>query len=482
MAGIAGIIGTNANTENLRKMLETLRHRGKSDAAIHTTPQGVMGTVEMPEPGKGDGSAVLLDGTLYNSEKRAGETDTAFLKRRLDEQGVQGLSRLDGSFACAFNDGDETILARDAVGARPVIYGTGKDGCLYFASEAKALRGFVDEVSELPPAHVYSSKKGLGTFTPYVPDVPDFETPREGAKILRELMVKAVERSMADGQVQGVSLSGGLDSSIVLAIAREFNPRIEASSVSIKRSPGEDKKYAELMAKSKDIKLHMYELTDEDIAGVIPDAVWYLESFDEDCISGFIANYYASKLASGFTNSVLVGEGADELFGGYFRELANIDDEAEKERVARKLVEVAYNTALRRLDRGWMANSVDYRTPYLDPAVVAFSEKIPLDIKVYAARGGEPVEKWILREAFRDMIPAEIADRPKMRFARGVGVDDLMDMSVEGKVTAADFAATPKSEGGLALNSPKELHFYRIFREYFPLGYEGMTARWDPHK
>lgn len=485
MAGIAGIIGNAAKTESVRKMLEAIRHRGRKEPMMYTVPKGIVGSIEMTDAGnnggdRGDRPAVLVDGVLYNVEGNI-TPKAVYLKEQYERLGKRCLSKTDGSFACAIVDSDETILARDAVGARPVICGTGGDGSLYFASEAKALLGFVEEVHELPPGCYFSAKEGLNTFEPFTPEVPDFDSPGKAAEILRELLVKAVEKSMSDGTPGGVSLSGGLDSSIVLAVAREFNPRIEAYSVTVEGQAGEDLKYARLMADSIGVKLHTYELTKEDIADTIPDAVWFLESFDEDCISGFIANYYASKLASQFTDSVLVGEGADELFGGYFREIEGIGSEAEEKELAKKLVEIAYNTALRRLDRGWMANSVDYRVPFLDPIVVAFSEKIPMNLKVYAGEEG-PIEKWILREAFRDMIPAEITDRPKKRFARGVGVDDLMDMSVEGKITKEDFETTSKSEGGLSLNSPKELYFYRLFRERFPAGYESLTARWDPHK
>ena len=105
-------------------------------------------------------------------------------------------------------------------------------------------------------------------------------------------------------------------------------------------------------------------------------------------------------------------------------------------------------------------------------------------MKVHKEPGMEslPVEKWILREAFRDMLPAEIAYRPKMRFARGVGVDDMMDAAVGEKVTPGEFAAARRNEGEVQFNSPKELYFYTLFREYFPPGYDSLSARWDPEK
>ena len=490
VAGIAGIIGKGATAEKVNGMLETVRHRGPGSTTVQAVPGGVVGIAEM-RPSTSAASrevengppVVLLDGVLYN-RRLDSSSGTAVLRELYKGQGTGCFPELDGSFACAVADGSQVIIARDGVGARPLVYGTGPDGTFYFASEAKALRAFVEEVQELPPARCFSSVTGLESFRPFSPPVPEFDGPEEAARVLRELVIQAVERAMSGGEVGGVSLSGGLDSSIVLAVARDLDPRIKAFSSTIKDHPGEDLAYARLMAREADVELYVYELTDEDIAEVIPTSIWHLESFDEDCVSGFVANYYTSRLASRFTDCVLVGEGADELFGGYFRELASISEPAEQERVARKLLEVAYNTALRRLDRAWTANSVEYRPPFLDAAVAAFSNKIPLDLKVYAAEHAAetPVEKWILREAFRDLLPAEIADRPKLRFARGVGVDSLMDRAVAGKVSQQEFASAPQAERGLRLNSPKELHFYKLFRECFPAGYEGLTVRWDPFK
>ncbi len=483
MSGIAGIIGNGAKIDKLGSMLEAICHRGPGRCKRTALVQGVVGSVEMgffpPEPDgeKNSAPVVLLDGSLYND---GSESDTSLVRGLYRRLGKKSFSNLDGSFACAIVDKDETILARDAVGARPVMYGTGPDKTFYFASEAKALREHLDEVHELMPGHIFSTVEGLQPFSPFASQVPDFDSPEEAARVLRELIIRAVEKAVSTGPIMGVSLSGGLDSSIILAVAREFNPDLKAFSATIKEHPGEDLEYARLMADRSGIKLYTYALDNEDIVLAIPKAVWHLESFDEDCVSGFIANYYTSRLASEYTDCVLVGEGADELFGGYFREFRDIAETDEKERVARKLVDIAYNTALRRLDRAWTANSVDYRAPFLDPAVVAFSEKIPLDLKVYI--GERPVEKWILREAFRDMLPGEIADRPKLRFARGVGVDSLMDQAIAGKVSSGDFEACRKTEQGLMLGSPKELYFYRLFRKYFPKGYEKLTVRWDPFK
>ncbi len=486
MSAITGIVGRKARPREVGRMLNEIRHRGPDNSVVRNLDYATVGCGELNTSYQGTFAFsgekppfVLLDGGVFN-ERPYETTNVAYIRQAYERDGLNGFSKIDGSYACAVVEADQTLLVRDPVGARPLLYGT-KDGQLYFASEAKALVEFLPEVSELPPGHIYSTRDGLQTFKLDSSELPEFDTPAEAAKALREAMVTAVEKMMGDGAVEGVSLSGGLDSSLVAAIAKQFNRKLKVFSTTIKRYPSQDLGYAKLMANYLGLDHYIYRITDDDIEHILSRAVRFLESFDEDCISGFIANYYSSKLARQHTNCVLVGEGADELFGGYFRELQAVDDPEEKEEVARKLVAIAYNTALRRLDRGWMSNSVDYRAPFLDGEVVRLSERIPLNMKVYA-QDGEQIEKWILREAFRDMLPKEIAKRPKLRFARGSGVDDLMDQLTASKVSAKDLQRTPKSGQGIAFTSPKELYYYRLFRKHFPTSYESLTARWDPFK
>ncbi len=288
---------------------------------------------------------------------------------------------------------------------------------------------------------------------------------------------------MADKAVKAVSLSGGLDSSIIASIAKTIDPAIKLFSTTIKRYPSKDIGFAKEMAAYLGLEHEIYEITDEDISSFLSDAVWYMETFDEDCISGAIANYFTSKMIAKHTNCIVCGEGADELFGGYFKELKAVPSVEEKERIAKKLVQIAYNSALRRLDRGWMANSVNYRTPFLDPEVVAFSNKVNMDLKVhYDKKKGAEVEKWILREAFKKWLPESIYQRSKMRFAGGTGVDDLMDQLAGSQIKKEEFEQNQTTANGLQLNSSKELHYYRLFREHFPKDYESLVARWDPFK
>jgi asparagine synthase (glutamine-hydrolysing) len=494
MASIAGIISQHAkldidSTGQLRKMLRLMRHRGADNTVVRTLydDRGAVGVNEINlSPRRthcislDEAPYILFDGELFN-DRPTGVSDLDLFKECYDKYGRDCFSRLNGSFACAIVEKDEdVVLARDHVGARPLFFGH-NNSKFYFSTEMKGLVDHVQfGIEELPPGCIYSSKKGIKSFDAFQPEIPEVgDSLEEAAKVLRELVIDAVRHRM-DG-VGAISLSGGLDSSIVAAIAKQFNPNLVLFTGTIARAPGPDLENARRMAEFLDLEHRIYEISDEDIINFIPDAVWFLESFDEDCISGLISNYYVSKMVKQHANSVLVGEGSDELFGGYRMVLKNpkVKTSEKREQLARKLLDIAYNTALRRLDRGWMANGVDYQIPYLDSRVVAFSRKIPMEWKIY---GEKQIEKYVLREAFRDMLPEQIANREKLRFSMGVGMDDIMDDIIATMVNPEEIEKRPKAAYGMPFASFKELYYYDLFLQQFPPSYEQQTVRWDPFK
>ncbi len=492
MASIAGILSlnghhTNGDSRQLAEMLERMHHRGPDNTVVCTLRdgRGALGANEINlTPERTHCTAIerppyiLFDGELYN-ERSPGQTDVELFKAYYEKYGKRCFSQLDGSYACAVVDEDEVVLARDQVGARPLFYGR-ENGSMFFSTEMKGLVDHIRfDVKELPPGHLFSTKEGLKSYEPFVPDVPDIEDLQGTARILRELVIDAVRKRMKG--VGGVSLSGGLDSSIVATIAKEFNPNLDLFTGTIDSAPGPDLENAKFMAEFLGIEPHIYRITDEDIMDFIPKAVWHLESFDEDCISGIISNYYVSRMAKEHTDAILVGEGADELFGGYRMVLKSpkVKDDAHREELAQRLIDISYNTALRRLDRAWMASGVAYQTPYLDSKVVAFSQKIPMKWKIC---GEKQIEKYILREAFRDMLPERIANREKLRFAMGVGTDDVMDQLIGKIVDPEEIKERPRAVYGLPFASFKELYYYDEFLQLFPPAYEKQTVRWDPFK
>ncbi|MFU8796816.1 MAG: asparagine synthase-related protein, partial [Dehalococcoidia bacterium] len=478
--------GAGAEVEG---MLEYMRHRGPDNAAMRTLPDrsGALGANEINlTPGHTCCTSlsrppfIVFDGELFN-ERAEGQHDVELFADLYRRKGKDCFSLLDGSYTCAVFDEGEVILARDQVGARPLFYGS-EHGLLVFSTEMKGLIDYIRfDVNELPPGYYYSTREGLNQFQPFVPAVDTPETLEQAASMVRQALIEAVQKRMPG--VQGVALSGGIDSSLIAAIAKEYNPDLHLFTGTIDSAPGPDLENAILMAEFLGLEhnLHIYRITDSDITDIIPQAVWHLESFDEDCISGIISNYYVSRMAKEYTDVVLVGEGADELFGGYRMVLKNpaVRDDSHREQLLQKLLDIAYNTALRRLDRAWMANSMVYRAPFLDASVVALAQKIPMEWKIYGER---QIEKFVLREAVRDLLPEKIANREKLRFAMGVGTDDVMDRLVSEMIDPEEIRNRPTSAYGMPFSTFKELLYYDEFLKLFPPAYEKQTVRWDPFK
>jgi asparagine synthase (glutamine-hydrolysing) len=486
MAGITGIKANGKEKKTVRRMLDTIEHRGPDTLKVHHTGKISAGVRALSQSGaRGDGYArkgnvaVLLDGDIYNERKGARSDADVALELYL-RHGRTFSGHLEGVFACAVIDGNEVILARDAVGVRPLYYGTTKKGDLCFASELKALVGVADNVKELPPAVGLSSDVGMFDVVTHYPDVKVPRDPKRAAKALRDCMFRATERRMADGAVGGTFLSGGLDSSIIAAIGHEIDPKLPGFTVGVEGAPDLDN--AILMAKHLGMKHYIHIFDADDIVRMVPRAVRTLESFDEDCVSGTIANLIASGFASEHARCMLSGEGGDELNGGYHL-LKDLPSDEARLKMLRQLIAIAYNTAVQRLDRSMMGNSVHYRTPFIDSEVIAFCLQIPVSWKIKRV-AGKKVEKWLLREAFKDMLPREIYNRPKLRFAGGTGTDNLMDRVAKGKLGATRFnAKTRRTSGGYVLNTPKELWYYKLFKKNFPgPDYEKLVGRWDPNK
>ncbi|MFO8009190.1 MAG: asparagine synthase-related protein [Dehalococcoidia bacterium] len=493
MAAIAGIINTDAEageerTDQVEMMLQLMRHRGPDNMIVRTLPEGngAIGSIEINlTPEKTNSAAVarspyiVFDGELFNG-RAEGMTDVELFKEYYLKHGKECFTYLDGSYCCAIIEPDEVILARDQVGPRPLFYGS-QNGTLFFSTEMKGLGSHLrTDIHELPPQYFYSTRDGLVLFKPYSPDVPDpGDDLKTAAGILRELMIEATKKRMPG--IKASALSGGLDSSIVAAIAKGFNPDIHLITATIDSKPGPDLENAKVMAEFLGSEHHIYRITDDEVFDCIPEMIWYLESFDEDCIVGQVSNYYASMMAKDYTDLVFVGEGADELFGGYRMVLKHpsVTTPERREELAQKLLDIAYNTALRRLDRGWMANAVAYETPFLDAKVIAFSQKVPMDWKIY---GDRQVEKYILREAFRDMLPEQIANREKLRFSMGVGTEDVMERMVAKVANPEELKERPKTPYGMSYASFKEIYYYDEFIQMFPPSYEKQTIRWDPFK
>jgi len=481
MAGIAGILG-NDNGE-LEKILEIIKYRGPHETWINREGQVNLGCLELNvgadcKPGSHHAShgkaAVIIDGRIYNPEKGK-MTDAEAVLYFYNKFGIRFASKLDGDFACAISDRGQMILARDWVGVKPLYYGH-NDGRLCFASEAKALVGVADDVREFPPGYVYSREQGFKKYVSEAVETPEFKDYGQGKKVVRQLLMEAVEKRMKDNAVGGVLLSGGLDSSLIAYMAREIKPDIECFTVSMEG--GKDLPLAKDVTKYLGIKHHILMFGEKEIKEILPLAIHHQEMYEESCVHGAIANFLAGRFVSPHTKCVLTGEGADEFFGGYDGQFKQGSNPEEVASIVDRLINVAHNTALQRLDRLNAANSYESRTPFLDSNVMDFSLKIPIEHKIH---GEEQTGKWIVRRAFDGCLPEHVSYQTKRFFAQGSGVAYIMREQAEKEIPQIELKEFNKTDGNPWLSSVEELYYYRIFKQTFPQSvYDRLVGRWDP--
>jgi asparagine synthase (glutamine-hydrolysing) len=261
----------------------------------------------------------------------------------------------------------------------------------------------------------------------------------------------------------GCFLSGGLDSSLISAISRRNFEKLDTFSVGLKGA-SEDLIYARKVSDFLGTKHHEYVYTVEDVLKVLPDVIYHLESFDPALVRSAIPCYFVSRLAKDYVKVILTGEGSDEVFAGYHY-FKKYHDEQDVQQEATRIIEGLHNMNLQRVDRATMAHSIEARVPFLDIEFVEYAMSINPELKL--AGKGKRMEKWLLRQAFRDYLPEEIIRRPKMEFAAGCGSEELITNLVEDNISDSEFRRETEKLKEANIRSKEELFYYRIFRDYF---------------
>lgn len=480
MCGIAGVFGLPDSNQTLVEIMERLKHRGPDDSGTYCCGEVALGHARLSiidvAGGKQpifneDGTAcIVFNGEIYNHRKLrkrleknhefTTNSDTEVILHLFEEVGDECVHELDGMFGFAIYDENRGfLLARDPLGIKPLYVGHDGD-LLYFASEMKALIDVMPEFEEFPAGHSYSSKSGLKQFFSMPQECYAAMTSDEAQTGIRGHLEKAVIKRLMSDVPLGIFLSGGLDSSIIAAVASRNVPDLNTFSVGMKGSA--DREYAIMAADY--LGTHHYEeiYTVDDMLNVLPEVIYYLESYDAALVRSAVPNYFLARLASRYVKVALSGEGADEIFSGYHY-LKDID----REMLQRELVEITeslHNTNLQRCDRMTMAHGIEGRVPFLDVDLLKFAATIPIDLKI----GPDDTEKWILREAFRDYLPDEIVYRRKSKFSEGAGSSVALSTVAEMEITDREFERDRELSNGYIIKNKEELMYYRIFREFYP--------------
>lgn len=432
MAAIAGIAAANRKKQ-VNKMLDRMAHRGQAGRLV-VQPGGVTLGIDWPEA-QPQAFRLLLDQNLATDQVA------------------------DGQFARAQAIGGTFALTRDPLGVAPLYFGRTAEDEFCFASEVKGLLAIqASSIQEMPPGHTYLNGVLAEYFRPVVPDRLEAQPPRLVAAHLRRLLETAVERFAGEGKEFGAWLSGGLDSSILAALARPLTPALHTFVAGFPGAP--DLQYARMVADHIKADHHEIIVTMDELLQALPRVIFHLESFDALLVRSSLMNYLVAREAGNYVAAAFSGEGGDELFAGYeYLKNLPIEDLAEE------LIEITgrlHNTALQRVDRSAAAGGIIPYVAFLDMDVVLYALRIPVHLKL---RGG--VEKWILRQSMAGRLPEAVLNRPKAKFWQGAGVQDLLEDYAEQKISDADFNKERHLPNEWMLNTKEELLYYRTFRELF---------------
>ena len=516
MCGIVGIFNLRQQTPEWRqkalRMSQKVRHRGPDWSGIYAGGSAILAherlSIVDPESGRQplfspDRKQVLaVNGEIYNHQNIRKEFAGRYpyqtgsdcevilsLYRQWRDDGAdasrlpQLIERLSGIFAFALYDADldAFLIARDPIGVIPLYIGYDKEGHVYVASELKALEGQCDSYEVFLPGHYYWSRKpGMTRYYhrrwesyDYVKDRPALVSD------VREGLRDAVRRQLMSDVPYGVLLSGGLDSSVISAIAQSYSahriedggatqaywPRLHSFAVGLKGSP--DLAKARLVADYIGTVHHEIHYTIEEGIDALRDVIYFIETYDVTTVRASTPMYLLARVIKSMgIKMVLSGEGADEIFGGYLYFHKAPDARAFHEETVRKLSRL-YQYDCLRANKSLAAWGVEGRVPFLDKEFLDIAMSLNPKAKMCP---GDVIEKKIVREAFADMLPEEVAWRQKEQFSDGVGynwIDTLRDYTAS-QVSDEEMAHAAER---FPINPPrnKEEYFYRsIFASHFP--------------
>ena len=516
MCGIVAILNVKEQTQQLRQkalgMSHKIRHRGPDWSGIYCGGSAILAherlSIVDPESGgqplfSPDRQQILaVNGEIYNHQeirqryegRYAFQTgsDCEVILALYQDKGIDFLEELNGIFAFVLYDEkrDEFLIARDPIGVIPLYIGYDADGTVYVASELKALEGQCQRYEPFLPGHYLWSGDLNSQLSSlnfqlkkyYQRDWFDYDAVKDNgasSEDIRQALREAVRRQLMSDVPYGVLLSGGLDSSVISAIAERYSemriennsqtkaywPRLHSFAVGLKGAP--DLAKARMVAEHIGTVHHEINYTIQEGLDAIRDVIYFIETYDVTTVRASTPMYLLARVIKSMgIKMVLSGEGADEIFGGYLYFHKAPDARAFHEETVRKLSKLHLYDCLR-ANKSLSAWGVEGRVPFLDKEFLDVAMRTNPKAKMCP---GITMEKRIVREAFADMLPDEIVWRQKEQFSDGVGyswIDTLKQITAE---AVSDEQMAHAAER-FPINPPKnkEEYYYRsIFAEHFP--------------
>lgn len=507
MCGIVAILNTQQQSQQLRqqvlRMSQKIRHRGPDWSGIYCGDNAILAherlSIVDPESGgqplfSPDHKQILaVNGEIYNhqdirkqyAEKYQFQTgsDCEVILALYRDKGIKFLEDISGIFAFVLYDeaNNDFLIARDPIGVIPLYIGYDADGKIYVASELKALEGQCERYEPFLPGHYFWSREGKMTRY-YKRDWMQYDAVKDNTasvSAIRESLTDAVRRQLMSDVPYGVLLSGGLDSSVISAIAEKYSemriednsqtraywPRLHSFAVGLKGAPDLDK--ARMVANHIGTVHHEINYTIQEGLDALRDVIYFIETYDVTTVRASTPMYLLARVIKSMgIKMVLSGEGADEIFGGYLYFHKAPNAQAFHEETVRKLSKLYLYDCLR-ANKSLSAWGVEGRVPFLDKEFLDVAMRTNPEAKMCP---GQTMEKKIVREAFADMLPPEVAWRQKEQFSDGVGyswIDTLKRITAE---AVSDEQMAHAAER-FPINPPKnkEEYYYRsIFAEHFP--------------
>lgn len=519
MCGIVCVFDLKEKAEILRpqllEMSKKIRHRGPDWSGIYSDDKVIMTheRLAIVDPASGqqplfseDRKLVLAaNGEIYNHRELKKQfegsynfqtaSDCEVILALYKKKGVDFIDDMNGIFGFALYDveKDEYFIARDHMGIIPLYIGWDQNGTFYVASELKALEGVCTKIELFPPGHYLYSKDGE-LVQWYKRDWTEYDAVKDNETSIaavKEALEAAVHRQLMSDVPYGVLLSGGLDSSVVSAIAKKYAqkriesddkseawyPQLHSFAVGLEGSP--DLAAAQKVADHIKTIHHEIKFTIQEGLDAIKDVIYNIETYDITTIRSSTPMYLMARVIKSMgIKMVLSGEGADEIFGGYlyFHKAPNAEEFHEE--TVRKLDKLHMYDCLR-ANKSLMAWGIEGRVPFLDKEFIDVAMRINPQDKMI---NGERMEKWVIRKAFEDMLPESVAWRQKEQFSDGVGYDwiDTLKEVVDTAITDEQLA-NAKFRFPIQTPQNKEEFYYRtIFEEHFPSDTAALSVPQEP--
>ena len=503
MCSIIGYIGKQYTAESVRPWFDRTVSRGpdmtrmlplgENEGFLGFHRLSIMGLTEagMQPFVRGDG-AVVCNGEIYGFRpiKEAlmakgytfrSDSDCEILLPLYEQKGVEMFRELDAEFAMILYDGKELIAARDPIGIHPLYYGYDSDGAILFASEAKNLVGLCERILPFPPGHYYKDGRFVCYRDPAAVQRVSSDDLETACGHIHDKLVAGIEKRLDADAPVGFLLSGGLDSSLVCAVAARLSKKpIKTFSIGMDLD-AIDLKYARQVADYIGSDHTEVIITKDDVLEALPHVVELLGTFDITTIRASIGMYLVCKYIHEHTDLrvLLTGEISDELFGYKYTDFAPSAEEFQKE--AQKRIRELHMYDVLRADRCISVNSLEARVPFGDLDFVEYVMALDPEMK----RNHYGKGKYLLRHAFEgDYLPPEILMREKAAFSDAVGhsmVDDLKAYAEE-QYTDQEFQRRAQRFDHARPFTKESLLYRELFERFYPGQAEMIVDFWMPNK